>query len=124
MTHYQIIITETLHQRTKAETVSKFYSQFIKDFPNWTNLAQADTATIEQYLKAIGLYRQRAKRLKRLAIEMVKRKGKLLHDRKDLGSISFIGQYIANAIELIIHNQPSPLVDVDMARLLEKYFGE
>ena len=124
LTQYQIIIAETLLQRTKAETVSKFYNHFINDFPNWTSLAHADTAAIEQYLKPIGLYRQRAKRLKSLAIEMVKRKGKLPHDRKDLESIPFIGQYIANAIELIIHNQPSPLVDVNMARLLERYFGE
>lgn len=55
---------------------------------------------------------------------MVKRKGKLPEDRTDLESIPFIGQYIANAIELIIHNKPSPLVDVNMARLLERYFGE
>lgn len=124
LTQYQIIVAETLLQRTKAETVSKFYTQFIKDFPNWTSLAHADTAAIELYLKPIGLYRQRAKRLKNLAIEMVKRNDKLPRDRKDLESIPFIGQYIANAIELIIHNQPSPLVDVNMSRLLERYFGE
>ena len=47
LTQYQIIIAETLLQRTKAETASKFYNQFIKDFPNWTRLTQADTATIE-----------------------------------------------------------------------------
>jgi len=124
LTQYQIIIAETLLQRTKAETVSKFYRQFIKDFPNWTNLAQADNSTIEQYLKPIGLYRQRAKRLKSLASEMVKRKGKLPKDRTDLESIPFFGQYIANAVELIIQNKPSPLVDVNMARLLERYFGK
>lgn len=124
LTQYQIILAETLLQRTKAETVSKFYAQFIKDFPNWTKLAQADTAAIELYLKPIGLYRQRAKRLKNLAVEMVKRKGKLPHDRKELESIPFIGQYIANAIELMIHNQPSPLIDVNMSRLLERYFGK
>ena len=124
LTQYQIIIAETLLQRTKAETVSKFYSQFIKDFPNWTNLAHADTATIEQYLKPIGLYRQRAKRLKSLALEMVKRKGKLPRDRAELESIPFMGQYIANAVELIIYKQPSPLIDVNMARLLERYFGK
>lgn len=124
LTQYQIIIAETLLQRTKAETVSKFFSQFIKDFPNWTSLAQANTVAIEKYLKPIGLYRQRAKRLKSLALEMVKRKGKLPKDRTDLESIPFIGQYIANAVELIIYNKPSPLVDVNMARLLERYFGK
>jgi A/G-specific adenine glycosylase len=124
LTQYQIIIAETLLQRTKAETVSKFYSQFIKDFPNWTSLAQADTAAIELYLKPIGLYRQRAKRLKNLAVEMVKRKGKLPRDRAELESMPFMGQYIANAVELIIYKQPSPLIDVNMSRLIERYFGK
>lgn len=124
LTQYQIIIAETLLQRTKAETVSKYYNQFIRDFPNWTILAQADTATIEKYLKPIGLYRQRGKRLKSLALEMVKRKGKLPKERTDLESIPFFGQYIANAIELIIFDKPTPLVDVNMVRLLERYFGK
>ena len=97
LTQYQIIIAETLLQRTKAETVSKFYIQFIKDFPSWINLANADTAAIEQYLKPIGLHRQRAKRLKTLALEMVKRKGRLPRERAELETIPFMGQYIANA---------------------------
>ena len=53
---------------------------------------------------------------------MQRRKGKLPKDRYELESIPFLGQYIANAIELIIFKQPSPLVDVNMARLLERYF--
>jgi len=124
LTHYQLIIAETLLQRTKAETVSRFYIQFVKDFPNWTILAKAKNKEIENYLKPIGLYRQRAKRLKNLAAEMVKRKGRLPKEREDLESIPFLGQYIANAIELIIFKQPSPLIDVNMARVLERYFGE
>ena len=124
LTHYQLVIAETLLQRTKAETVSRFYKQFIKDFPNWSALAIAETSRIEEYLKPIGLYRQRSKRLKGLAVEMVKRKGKLPRDREDLETIPFMGQYIANAVELVIFNEPSPLVDVNMARVLERYFGE
>jgi A/G-specific adenine glycosylase len=124
LTQYQIIIAETLLQRTKAETVSKFYRQFINDFPNWAVLAKANTATISKYLKPLGLYRQRAKRLKALAVKMVKRKGKLPKDRGELESIPFMGQYIANAVELIIHKKPLPLIDVNMARLLERYFGK
>jgi len=124
LTHYQLVIAETLLQRTKAETVSKFYKQFIKDFPNWIALANADTLVIEEYLKPIGLYRQRSKRLKGLALEIVKRKGKLPKDRAELESIPFIGQYTANAVELVVFNQPSPLIDVNMARVVERYFGK
>lgn len=124
LTNYQIVIAETLLQRTKAETVAKFYKQFINNFPNWKALAGADIKRLEEYLMPIGLYRQRAKRLQSLAIEMVKRGGKLPRDRKELESIPFLGQYIANSIELIIFKQPSPLIDVNMSRVLERYFGE
>lgn len=123
LTHYQYIIAEVLLQRTKAETIAKFYPNFIKDFPNWKALANAKTKKIERYLKPIGLYRQRSKRLMGLAKEMVKRKGRLPKDRQELETIPFMGQYIANAVELVISNQSSPLIDVNMSRVLERFFG-
>jgi len=123
LTHYDYVIAEVLLQRTKAETIAKFYPNFLKDFPNWKSLANADIQKLEDYLKPVGLYRQRSKRLMSLAQEMVKRNSKLPRDRKELESIPFMGQYIANAVELVIFNQPSPLVDVNMARVLERFFG-
>lgn len=124
MTTDQIVIAEVLLQRTKAETVSKFYTLFIKDFPNWTSLAHADISTLENYLKPVGLYRQRASRLKNLALEMIRWKGKLPKKREELECMPFMGLYIANTVELIIHNKPSPLIDVNMSRVLERYFGK
>ena len=54
---------------------------------------------------------------------MVKRNGRLPKDREELESIPFMGQYIANSVELVIFDQPSPLVDVNMSRVLERFFG-
>lgn len=124
LTHYQYIIAEVLLQRTKAETIAKFYPAFLKDFPNWRSLANADIKKLEEYLRSVGLYRQRSQRLLNLAKEMVRRNERLPRDRKELESIPFMGQYIANAVELVIFNEPSPLVDVNMARVLERFFGE
>jgi A/G-specific adenine glycosylase len=124
LTHYQYVIAEVLLQRTKAETIAKFYPNFLRDFPNWSALANAKVKKIEKYLIPIGLYRQRSKRLMGLAQEMVRRNGKLPKDRVELESIPFMGQYIANAVELVIFKQPSPLVDVNMSRVLERFFGE
>ena len=123
LTHYKYIIAEVLLQRTKADTIAKFYPEFIKDFRNWKALADTDIKKLEDYLIPVGLYRQRSKRLMNLANEMVKRHGRLPKERVDLESIPFMGQYIANAVELIIFNQPSPLIDVNMARVLERFFG-
>ena len=124
LTNYQIVIAETLLQRTKAETVSSFYQKFINDFPNWKSLATVNIKAIEKYLRPIGLYRQRAKRFKSLAIEMQKRNGKFPAERTELEKIPFIGQYIANSIELLIFNKPRPLIDVNMSRVVERYFGK
>jgi A/G-specific adenine glycosylase len=123
ITNYQAVIAEVLLQRTKAETVAKFYLQFIKDYPNWKSLADAKLKDLERYLMPVGLYRQRAKRLQNLAVEMVKRNGRLPQNREELESIPFMGQYIANAVELVVFNKPSPLIDVNMARVLERFFG-
>ena len=123
LTHYQYVIAEVLLQRTKAETIAKFYPLFLTEFPNWKSLANANVKRIEKYLIPVGLYHQRSKRLMGLAQEMVKRNGRLPRDREDLESIPFMGQYIANAVELVIFNEPSPLVDVNMARVLERFFG-
>ena len=124
LTHYQYVIAEVLLQRTKAETIAKFFPNFLKDFPNWKSLENSNVKKIEKYLIPVGLYRQRSKRLMGLAQEMVRRNGRLPKDRKELESIPFMGQYIANAVELVIFNEPSPLVDVNMARVLERYFGK
>lgn len=124
LSHYELVIAEVLLQRTKAETVSKFYNNFVNKYPDWNSIALSDNEDIESFLKPVGLYRQRASRLKNLAIEMVKRNGIFPNDREDLESIPFLGQYIVNAIELVIFEKPSPLIDVNMARVLERYFGE
>lgn len=123
LTPYEIIISEILLQRTKAETVSKFYSRFINDYPDWESLYLASLGEIEEYLKPIGLFRQRALRLHKLAKHMVKIKGKLPNERMELDQIPFFGQYIANAVELQIFNKRMPLLDVNMARVLERFFG-
>lgn len=124
LTVYHLIIAEVLLQRTKAETVANFYPKFIQDFPSWQSLGLTSIESIEQYLMPIGLYKQRAIRLKKLALEMVKRNGKVPSEREELESIPFMGQYIANAVELIIHGKRLPLIDVNMARVLERYFGK
>lgn len=123
LTSYQKVISETLLQRTKAETVARFYPVFIKKHPSWKNLAKTRVSQLEKVLKSIGLYKQRADLLSKLSKEMVRRNGRFPKDREELEKIPFVGQYIANAVFLFIHNEPQPLLDVNMARLLERFFG-
>lgn len=124
LSDFQIVIAEVLLQRTKAETVNNFYPQFISTFPHWHWIASAELRTLEDYLKPIGLYRQRAKRIKELALHMVRLNGQLPSQRVDLEKIPLLGQYVVNAIQLQVFGVPAPLLDVNMARVLERFFGE
>lgn len=123
LTQYELIISEVLLQRTKAETIAKFYDKFLKRYPNWESLYKTRTATLEKVLTPIGLFRQRAASLKKLAKEMSMRKGRLPKTKEEIEQLPFAGQYITNAILLLIKKQHAPLLDVNMARVLERYFG-
>jgi A/G-specific adenine glycosylase len=54
---------------------------------------------------------------------MTKRRGVFPRRREEIEKLPNIGQYIANAILLLCHGEPQPLLDVNMARVLERFFG-
>jgi A/G-specific adenine glycosylase len=39
---YAKVVAELLLQRTRAETIAKFFPPFLRRFPSWKSLAQAD----------------------------------------------------------------------------------
>ena len=121
--NYQKIISEVLLQRTQARTAANFFPKFIKQFPSWKKLGLANESELQEALKPIGLYNQRGSRMYKLAQEMKKRNGRFPNSRADVEDIPMMGQYITNAYELFILREPSPLLDVNMARVLERYFG-
>ena len=120
---YHQVVSEVLLQRTRAETVKIFWPTFIERFPNWKALADATPREIEDVLCPIGLARQRAPRLHALGKTMTERNGRFPKSRDEIESLPGIGQYIANAVFMFDHGVPKPLLDVNMARVLERYFG-
>lgn len=120
---YQKVVSEVLLQRTRAETVSSTYQHFFSTFPSWKSIVIAPINKIEEKLKPIGLWKRRAASLKSLAIEMVKRNGRFPKSRKEIENLPGVGQYIANAVLMFCHGEAEPLLDTNMARVLERYFG-
>jgi A/G-specific adenine glycosylase len=123
ISNYQKIIAEVLLQRTKAETVAKFFPKFIKQYPSWKFIANSELEELEKALKPIGLHKQRATRLYKLAAAMSSKGGRIPYNYQELEKIPMFGQYIANAAMSVVHDEPYPLLDVNMARVLERYFG-
>lgn len=121
--NYEHIIAEVLLQRTRAETVASFFPQFVQKYPSWKRLSTASVFRLQRLLQPIGLWRRRAVSIRALAQEMAKRRGHFPKDRDEIEALPGVGQYIANSVLLFQYGEAQPLLDVNMARVLERYFG-
>lgn len=120
---YVKVVSEVLLQRTRAETVAKFFPSFVRRFPGWARLASATSDELRAFLEPIGLWRRRADSLRSLANEIQARRGRFPLARPQIETLPGIGQYIASAVMLFCHGDRQPLLDVNMARVLERCFG-
>ncbi len=120
---YVLLVTEVLLQRTRAETISGFLPIFLRKYPNWETIAASDLGDLEETLRPIGLWRRRAPPLHGLAVQLVARDGQWPRKREELEALPAVGQYVANAALLFAHDEPHPLMDSSMARLLRRYFA-
>jgi A/G-specific adenine glycosylase len=122
-TLYERIVPEVLLQRTRAEVVAKFFPRFMRRYSSWKQLAKASEADLRGCLQPLGLWRRRASSLVKLAQAMAARNGRFPQARSDVELLPAVGQYICNAIMLFANRQAEPLLDVNMARVLERCLG-
>lgn len=123
LTTYRIVVLEILLQRTRAETVAAHWNFFFEKFPNWKSIASARITTIENFLRPLGIWRRRAASLHLLAKQVCRLGGRIPSGREKLEALPGIGQYVASAVLLLRNGQPEPLLDTNMSRVLERYFG-
>lgn len=121
--NYEKILAEVFLQRTRAETVSNMFEEFIEKYSSWKDIINADENELVEFLKPLGLWKRRLVSLKKLAKEIIKYGDDLPKEREKLEALPGIGQYIANAILLVCHGLPEPLLDTNMARVLERFYG-
>ena len=120
---FSVVVAEILLQQTNAESVAKVYPAFISQFPDWNTLAGTDIEDIKDFIHSLGLATQKARRLKRLAQMICKKGGRLPSLRSDIEDLPGIGSYVANAIFSIARGESAPLLDVNMARVLNRLFN-
>jgi A/G-specific adenine glycosylase len=120
---YAIWISETMLQQTRVETVIPYYERFLKRFPNVDTLAAADMDDVLGAWAGLGYY-SRARNLKAAAQALVDtHRGRLPEDAEGLRRLPGIGRYTAGAVASIAFDQPEPVVDGNVARVLSRLLG-
>jgi A/G-specific adenine glycosylase len=120
---YEVVVAEILLQRTTAAGVAGAYSGFVERYPSWAALAQAPLEGLENALKPLGLWRQKALAFQQLAKSIEERGGVVPRSRTELERLPGIGPYTASAVLAIVYGQAEPLLDVNMVRLLGRFLG-
>src|SRR5882724_72155 len=120
---YHVWVSEVMLQQTQVETALPYYERFIQEFPTIEALAAADEQRVLTLWAGLGYYR-RAKNLMAAAREVVKNhNGRIPSDYDALIALPGMGQYMAGAILSIALNNPYPVVDGNVRRVLSRVYG-
>src|SRR2546426_709039 len=110
-------------QQTQVEAALPYYERFIRELPSIEALAEADEERVLTLWAGLGSYR-RAKNLIAAAREIVVKHGeKIAADYEALLELPGVGQYMAGAILSIAFNEPYPVVDGNVRRVLSRVYG-
>lgn len=119
---YAIWVSEIMLQQTQVKTVIPYFERWMKSFPNLEKLARSREETVIKHWEGLGYY-SRARNLHRAAKIVVKDyKGRVPDNYGALIQLPGIGRYTAGAILSIAFDQPVPVLDGNVKRVLSRLF--
>ena len=120
---YEILVAEIMLRQTKAGTVAQIYPLFLAKYPDFSHLSKAPIEDLQEAIKPLGLWRQKAAVFLEVAQAVLENDGQLPSSRKELESLMHIGQYISSVILTTFHGKAEPFIDVNTARVVDRFFG-
>jgi len=119
---YSIVVSEIMLQQTQTGRVVAKYEQFLKRFPNFSSLAQAQLHNVIVCWQGLG-YNRRGKYLWQLAkIVQGDFGGILPKDPKVLQTFPGIGKATAASICAFAFNEPTVFIETNIRTVFTKFF--
>lgn len=120
---YAIWIAEVMLQQTQVATVIPYWERWMQALPDVAALARAPLDRVLKLWEGLGYY-TRARNLHRAAQRVVAQyAGKLPRDFDAILALPGVGRYTAGAICSLAFNQPTPVLDGNVTRVLARVFG-
>lgn len=119
---YLIWLSEIILQQTKVSQGTPYFLSFTTNFPTVFDLASASEEQVLKLWQGLGYY-SRARNLHKTAQYVVSElSGKFPDNYNDLLKLKGVGEYTAAAIASFSYNEPVPVVDGNVFRVLSRYF--
>ncbi|MBI2948133.1 MAG: A/G-specific adenine glycosylase [Verrucomicrobia bacterium] len=120
---YAIWISEVMLQQTQVRTVIPYWNRWMRRFPSIRSLARAKVSEVLRCWAGLGYY-TRARNLQSAARLIVSNHvGNFPRNFGDIIALPGVGRYTAGAICSIAFNQPAPVLDGNVTRVLARIFG-
>ena len=120
---YAIWVSEIMLQQTQVKTVLPFWERWMRQLPTILSLAKAKPAKIHKLWEGLGYY-SRVRNMQTAARFIVsKHGGKFPVNFEAVLALPGIGPYTAGAICSIAFNQPRPILDGNVTRVLTRLYG-
>ena len=120
---YGIWISEIMLQQTQVKTVIPYWTRWMRELPSIQSLAKARPAKIHKLWEGLGYY-TRARNLQRAAQQICRmHNGQFPEELESILALPGVGRYTAGAIASIAFNQPTPILDGNVIRVLTRLHG-
>ncbi|MBO4871899.1 MAG: A/G-specific adenine glycosylase [Lachnospiraceae bacterium] len=121
---YRILVSETMLQQTRIETVLRYFDRFTARFPDLKSLAESDEEEVLKLWEGLGYY-SRARNLKKAAERcVVEYGGRLPQTAAELKKLPGVGEYTAGAVASLAFGEAVPAVDGNVLRILARFFAD
>lgn len=121
---FEVLTTEVLLTRTKAETVARVLPGVLQRYPTPLRLAKARRASLRRVIAPLGLQTKRSGHLIGMAQGLLdKHQGVVPATEDELLALPGVGQYAADATLSVAFGIKRPIVDANVARLLRRTFA-
>lgn len=120
---YKIWLSEIILQQTRVDQGLSYYLKFIEHYPTVKDLANAKEEEVLKLWQGLGYY-SRARNLHFTAKEITEtHHSKFPKELDKILKLKGIGDYTAAAILSFSYNQPYPVIDGNVYRVLSRIFG-
>ncbi len=117
-TPFELLVATILSAQCTDERVNLVTPQLFERFKDVQAFANATVSELEESIKSTGFYKNKAKNLKKCAIQLVTHfKGEVPSDLSALVELAGVGRKTANVIRGNIFNIPSIVVDTHVKRI-------
>ena len=118
---YELLVAIMLSAQTTDKAVNKVTPALFLEFPSIEALAQADYSSIENCIRSLGLFRNKAKNLKLMAHDVITHyNGEIPKDFNSLTSLPGVGRKTANVFLAEFYQIPRVPVDTHVERVTKR----